>query len=104
MPDDNGDNKVKDVKKTSALSNRVKRILEKRPEIQSGMGKSLRTVLDQFVISQDKLDAIEASALRKLRKGSDPCCSLCGRGQKEVSELFSGYNGHICNKCLEDRI
>ena len=100
MPDDNGKKDTNDVKEPTGFTKRERRVVEEKFGIRFGSDEAPL----EYVITKEKLAAIEASALRKLRKGADPCCSLCGRSQKEVSQLFTGQNGSICNKCLEDRI
>jgi len=129
MPDDNGKNKEQDIKNSfpltgqmkerlessevipfSELSDVLRNVIEKISGIQVDSDESLREAAD--IIRNRETDSdvelavrdIEARALRMQRKGVGPCCSLCGRSEKEVSQLFAGQNGSICNRCLEARI
>ena len=90
------------------LTDPVRNRLEKVSGIRIDSDQSLSEALDVILKNRDdemtqKIGEIERKALRKSRTGSGACCSLCGRSQKEVSQLFAGQNDFICDKCIEAR-
>lgn len=95
--------------KYSDLSDGLKIGLERITGIRVDSDQSLRKAAD--LINNRETDPevvqrvrdIEAIALRKLRERA-PKCSICGKTQGEVSQLFGGQNNLICDECIEARI
>ena len=94
--------------KYSDLSDGLKIGLERVTGIQVDSDQSLREAADLIANREtdpevlQRVRDIEARAHRKLRERA-PHCSICGRTQREVSQLFGGQNNHICDKCIEAR-
>ena len=91
------------------LTDELREILENFSGIKVDSDIALRQALDTLLNdgvdkTEQRVRDIEARALKKLRKKSGPCCSLCGRSQIQVSQLFAGQNDLICDRCIGARI
>ena len=103
MADDNGKKDTNDVKEPTGFTKRERQMIKERFGIVLGSDAPLSEFFDLFDITEEKIAAIEAGALRKLRERA-PHCSICGKFQSQVSQLFGSQDNLICDKCIEARI